>query len=101
MRCGRREITKSLILLPLGYIFANALRPTIVTTTAFITPIKGGLLAVFTLSKPNGVVVTQSGVTDDIGRAEVRFQLKRKDPSGVYKGTVTIAGVMDEELVLI
>lgn len=101
MRCGRRAILKSLITLPLGYISVKAGKPTVIETTAYLTPVQSGQLATFTVTKPNGVVVIQASLTDDIGRAIAQFQLKRKDPSGVYTATVIISGARDSGSVII
>lgn len=72
-----------------------------ILTTAYLTPVQSGKLATFTVTKPNGAVITQSVLTDDIGRAIAQFQLKRRDPSGVYTATVIISGAKDSGSVFI
>lgn len=101
MRCGRREIIKSLIILPLGYIYVKAQRPPVIETTAYLTPAQAGQSATFTVTKPNRVVLTQSALTDVQGRAFAQFRLNKKDPSGVYTATVTISGAKDSGSVVI
>lgn len=76
-------------------------RPPIIETTAYLTPAQAGQSATFTVTKPNRAVVTQSVLTDSQGVAFTRFQLNKKDPSGVYTATVTINGVKDNRSVVI
>ncbi|HET9372394.1 MAG TPA: M12 family metallo-peptidase, partial [Vicinamibacterales bacterium] len=48
-----------------------------------------GATVVFRLTKPNGVVVTSTGVTNGTGVATYSFKPSRKDPSGTYQVTAT------------
>lgn len=57
--------------------------------TAQVTPPIQGQVTIFTLDKPNGSV-TSTTSTDVNGRASATFPVKRRDPSGTYRGQVDV-----------
>jgi hypothetical protein len=69
--------------------------------SAFITPQRAGVAAAFILIDPNGLIASALSVTDDIGKAEAQFIIKRRAPRGEYKGRVTVQTVFDEATVLV